>query len=220
MCCERPWCCLSAAANSSSSSSSATKRVSGQGVSVQSRRVRCEGGAERHQASAPAPPHHCPPFCMPDTRPSDAHSAAAAPRAPPPDRGKRHRRCTGGAAAERPTPRFGGSSHTLPTLTPCLRPLAPRRPDTHSRPPSRSAGRSYPPRPQQGGAPQRHHRCSPHPVDWEMTVNAFSRIPELLYPARHVSLLGLQSMTEGLERVTNPSESPRDWIHILEYSTW
>ena len=92
-------------------------------------------------------------------------------------------RCRAAAAAPpRPLP----CPHTHPAP-------ASRRPDTHSRPPSLSAGRSYHPRPQQGGAPQRHHRCSPHPVDWEMTVNAFSRIPELLYPARHVSLLGLQS---------------------------
>ena len=116
-----------------------------------------------------------------------ATRATSRPRqAPPP-------LCTGGAATERPTPRCGGSSHTLPTLTPCLRPLAPRRPDTHSRPPSRSVGRSYPPHHLQGGAPQRHHRCSPHPVDWEMTVNAFSRIPELLYRVRRMSLLGPQS---------------------------
>jgi hypothetical protein len=33
-----------------------------------------------------------------------------------------------------------------------------RRVGTHSCPPSRSVGRSYPPRPHQGGAPQRHRR--------------------------------------------------------------
>ena len=40
--------------------------------------------------------------------------------------------------------------------------LSYRRDGTHSRPPSRSAGRSYPPPPPQGGAPQRHHRCPSH----------------------------------------------------------
>ena len=40
--------------------------------------------------------------------------------------------------------------------------LSYRRDGTHSRPPSRSAGRSYPPPPPQGEAPQRHHRCPSH----------------------------------------------------------
>ena len=40
--------------------------------------------------------------------------------------------------------------------------LSYRRDGTHSRPPSRSVGRSYPPPPPQGGAPQRHHRCPSH----------------------------------------------------------
>ena len=35
-------------------------------------------------------------------------------------------------------------------------------------------------------------------------------IPAILYWARRTSVWALQSMTEGLERVTNPSESPRD----------
>jgi len=45
--------------------------------------AQAEGGAERHQASARAPPRRCPPSCTHTMRPSDARSAAAPPRAPP-----------------------------------------------------------------------------------------------------------------------------------------
>ena len=60
---------------------------------------------------------------------------------------------------ERPISRCGGSSRATPTLPPHPPAPACRRDGTDSRPPSRSAGRSYHPPPPQGGAPQRHHRC-------------------------------------------------------------
>ena len=124
--------------------------------------AQAEGGAERHQASARAPLRRCPPSCTHTTRPSDARSAAAPPRAPPYGRGKASRRRTG-APAGRPTPRCGGSSRTSPTLAPRLPAPTPRPVGTHRRPPSRRTGRSYRSLPLQRGAPQRHHR-RPSPV--------------------------------------------------------
>ena len=126
--------------------------------------AQAEGGAERHQASARAPPRRCPPSCTHTMRPSDARSAAAPPGAtgaavwprqgpPPPYR----------SAGGRPTPRCGGSSRTSPTLAPRLPAPTPRPVGTHRRPPSRRTGRSYRPLPLQRGAPQRHHR-RPSPV--------------------------------------------------------
>jgi hypothetical protein len=52
----------------------------------------------------------------------------------------------------------GGSSRAPPTLPPHLPALARRPIDTHSCPPSRSAGRAHLPCPLQRGAPQRHQR--------------------------------------------------------------
>jgi hypothetical protein len=63
--------------------------------------AQAEGGAERHQASARAPPRRCPPSCTHTMRPSDARSAAAPPRAPPYGRGKARRRRTGAPAGAR-----------------------------------------------------------------------------------------------------------------------
>ena len=89
-------------------------------------------------------------------------SPAVQPRhAPPYNRGKPRRRLRG-AAAERPMSCCGGSSPMLPPTSAHPSALSYRRDGTHSRPPSRSAGRSYPPPPPQGGAPQRHHRCPSH----------------------------------------------------------
>jgi len=59
-------------------------------------------------------------------------------------------------------PPGSGSSPMLPPTSAHPSALSYRRDGTHSRPPSRSAGRSYPPPPPQGGAPQRHHRCPSH----------------------------------------------------------
>ena len=81
--------------------------------------------------------------------------------APPYNRGKPRRRRRG-PAAERPMSCCGGSSPMLPPTSAHPSALSYRRDGTHSRPPSRSAGRSYPPPPPQGGAPQRHHRCPSH----------------------------------------------------------
>jgi len=148
---------LSTAILSNSSSSSSATMPERHTARSDRQGVRVESGAERHQVSSPAQTRHYLPSCTHTPRPSDARSAAAAPRASPYGRGKA-RRLTG-AAAERPIPRCGGSSQAPPTLTPPHPPaLAPGRHNMHSRPPSRSAGRSYHSRPQQGGAPQRHHR--------------------------------------------------------------
>ena len=70
LCSGQPRCLLSAAANSSSSSS-ATKRVSGQGASVQSTRVRCRRWRRRAPSTGPARPR-----CRPQSR----TAPAAAPR--------------------------------------------------------------------------------------------------------------------------------------------
>ena len=86
--------------NSSNSNSSATKSERHTARSdIQG--AQAEGGAERHQASARAPPRRCPPSCTHTMRPSDARSAAAPPRAPPYGRGKARRRRTGAPAGAR-----------------------------------------------------------------------------------------------------------------------
>jgi len=124
--------------------------------------ARAEDGAERHQASSPAQTRRCLPSCTHTPRPSDARSAAAAPRAPP-GGGKARRHRLTGAAAKRPMSRCGGTSPRPPnylrtTPAPAYRPAS-----THSRPPSRSAGRSYPAPPPLGrGATA---PSSPAPLD-------------------------------------------------------
>ena len=140
---------LSTAIHSSSSSSSSAAMPECHTARSDRQGVRVEGGAERHQASSPAQTRRCLPSCTHTPRPSDARSAAAAPRAPPYGRGKARRRLTG-AAAERPISRCGGSSHATPTLAPRLPAPAYRLASTHSCPPSRRAGRSYHPRPPAG----------------------------------------------------------------------
>ena len=136
--------------SNSGSNSSATKS---QHRTARSNRqgVRAEGGAERHQASALAPPRRCLPPCPHAMWPSDARSAAAAPWAPPYGRGKARRRRTG--APERPTPRCGGSSRASPTLAPCP-PCARVPSDRHAQPSAEPADGSQlaPPPPPARGA--------------------------------------------------------------------
>ena len=109
-------------------------------------------GAKHPSSSAPALPAvlSAQPAALGRTqRRRSATGAAAWPRQGPPPP---HR-----SAGGRPTTRCGGSSCASPTLAP--RPPAPahRPASTHSCPLSRWAGRSYHPRPQQRGAPQRQH---------------------------------------------------------------
>ena len=154
---------LSTAIHSSSSSSSSSAAMPECHTARSDRQgVRVEGGAERHQASSPAQTRRCLPSCTHTPRPSDARSAAAAPRAPP-GGGKARRHRLTGAAAKRPMSRCGGTSPRPPnylrtTPAPAYRPAS-----THSRPPSRSAGRSYPAPPPLGrGATA---PSSPAPLD-------------------------------------------------------
>jgi len=198
LCSEQPRCYLSAAANSSSSSS-ATKRVGGQGASVQSTRVRCRRWRRRAPSTGPARPR-----CRPQSRTAPAAAlrrtrrrrstlrATVWPQLVPPSPLR--------AGAERPTPRCGAApARALPVYAraPCARTVwtAPKRAlragaqVAATAPAPSSAGRS--------SAITSH--C------WSLDGKLHE---PLVYQVSHMSLLGLQSSDSGLRTVTNPSESP------------
>ena len=103
-------------------------------------------GAERHQAPTQLEPATaCRPLRTARRPPTRAAKAAAAQ-----DQSGRCRAAVAAPPASAPT------RPPYPAPAPPRAPVPPRD-GTHSRAPSRSAGRSYPPRPEQGRAPQRHH---------------------------------------------------------------